>query len=103
MKPTDHPSPSQAPGRMVHAKRAVRVACGILRRLITVRNFLALLLLATPALAEEPQVHRDIPFAEPKTSVRRLMSTLPKRARATRSSSGFMVAAGNQATRLTCR
>ena len=27
------------------------------------RNFLALLILSTPALAEEPQVHRDIAYA----------------------------------------
>jgi arylformamidase len=31
-----------------------------------VRNFLALLLLATPALAGEPQVHRDIAYTQPK-------------------------------------
>ena len=30
------------------------------------RNILAFLLLATPALADEPQVHRDIAYAEPK-------------------------------------
>ena len=51
---------------MDHAQRADRVACGILRRLTTVGNFLALLILSTPALAEEPQVHRDIAYAEPK-------------------------------------
>ena len=30
------------------------------------RNILTLLLLVTPALADEPQVHRDIAYAEPK-------------------------------------
>ena len=78
MKLTDHPSPSQAPSLMVHAERADRVACGILRRLTTVRNLLALLLLATPALADEPQVHRDIAYAEPKNERQTLDVYAPK-------------------------
>ena len=32
----------------------------------TLRNFFALSLLSAPALAEEPQVHHDIAYAETK-------------------------------------
>jgi acetyl esterase/lipase len=31
-----------------------------------VQNFFAFLLLAATALADEPQIHRDIPYAEPR-------------------------------------
>jgi hypothetical protein len=63
---------------MDHAQRADRVACGILRRLTTVGNFLAFLLLFTPALAEEPQVHRDIAYAELKNERQTLDVHAPK-------------------------
>jgi arylformamidase len=43
-----------------------------------VRNFFALLLLSTPALAEEPQVHRDIAYAEPKNERQTLDVYAPK-------------------------
>jgi predicted GH43/DUF377 family glycosyl hydrolase len=42
------------------------MACGILSRLIIVPNILVLMLLAASTLADEPQVHRDISYAEPK-------------------------------------
>ena len=41
-------------------------------------NFLALLILSTPALAEEPQVHRDIGYAEPKNERQTLDVYAPK-------------------------
>ena len=78
MKLSDDPSPSQAAILTVPAERADRVACGIPRRLTTVRNLLALLLLATPALADEPKVHRDIAYAEPKNERQTLDVYAPK-------------------------
>ena len=51
---------------MDHAQRADRLACGVLWRLTTVPNILVLMLLAASALADEPQVHRDLAYAEPK-------------------------------------
>jgi acetyl esterase/lipase len=42
------------------------------------RNFFALLLLSTPALADEPQVHRDIAYAEPKNERQTLDVYAPK-------------------------
>ena len=41
-------------------------------------NFLALLILSTPALAEEPQVHRDIGYAEPNNERQTLDVYAPK-------------------------
>ena len=41
-------------------------------------NFLALLIFSTPALAEEPQVHRDIGYAEPKNERQTLDVYAPK-------------------------
>jgi acetyl esterase/lipase len=43
-----------------------------------VRNFLALLILSIPALAEEPDVHRDIAYAEPKNERQTLDVYAPK-------------------------
>jgi len=43
-----------------------------------VRNFVVLLLVAAPALAEEPQVHRDIGYAEPKNERQTLDVYAPK-------------------------
>jgi len=54
------------------------MAGGVLRRLITLRNFVALLLLSAPALAEKPQVHRDIGYAEPKNERQTLDVYSPK-------------------------
>ncbi len=41
-------------------------------------NFLALLILSTPVLAEEPNVHRDIAYAEPKNERQTLDVYAPK-------------------------
>jgi acetyl esterase/lipase len=46
-----------------------------------VRNVLALLILSTPALAEEPQVHRDIAYAQPKNERQTLDVYAPKEGR----------------------
>ena len=50
----------------VDCSTAIHHSGGVLRRPTTVRTLFAVLLLSTSALAHEPQVHRDLAYAEPK-------------------------------------
>ena len=67
------------------------------------RTILAILLLASQALSADFEVHRDVAYASRRTSGRRWMFTLLRRAKTIRSSSGFMVAVGLKVKRRACR